>query len=241
MTASKRWQVTCLPLEMKRPFGTQRSISGSFFRTVALAGLFCGGASLLSTSAQEPSDTPSSNEPGDQGPRGMIVVEVTFGRDGKAQDCRVVRSNAPFGLESTTVAQIRKHWGGSFFAGSTAVLPIVFTNAPASNYWNEETASPPDFFPYDNNVYNLTLRVTFGNDGWANEVKVTKPSGISLVDQQTAGWIKAHWYHEAYANKSIEVPFVFKRVQPAAPHPAPKPKAPPPPAEPIAIPAERAQ
>jgi hypothetical protein len=169
--------------------------------------------------------------------QGTIRVAITFGSDGTVSDCHVVRSNAPFALEASTVDYVRKHWIWPAFAGSTEVVSLDFDSAPTPKYWEGEMAAPPDLYPEDGQTHNVTLRLTFGADGWVSSYAVTSPSGIDAGDQQTALWIKAHWHHDAYANRVIDAPFEFK---PPAPKVV-KPVAPAPPPEPVAIPAIRAQ
>lgn len=61
--------------------------------------------------------------------------------------------------------------------------------------------------------------------------EATQISGIQLADDQTGAWIGAHWHHLAYAYQVVDVPLEF--VRPPTPPPLP--------AEPVAIPAERAE
>jgi hypothetical protein len=101
-------------------------------------------------------------------------------------------------------------------------------------------AVPPDFFPYDGHEYKLTMRITFGADGWAQDVQVLEPSGVELVDRQTAAWVRVHWHSGEHAGRTVDAPFIFRRedAKPTAVAPRPKPQPAP---EPAAIPATRAQ
>jgi hypothetical protein len=173
--------------------------------------------------------------------QGRILVSVTFSPDGAVAACKVVRSNAPFALEANTVDHIRKHWNCPFLGGVTEVIPIVFEESPKPGYWDADMTPPPDLFPSDDQTHSVTLRLTFGHDGWVSDVSIITPSGSDSVDQQTAIWIKAHWHHDAYANQVIDAPFEFK---PAPPRTVPKPAQPAKavaPSEPAPIPAIRAQ
>jgi hypothetical protein len=190
--------------------------------------------------AQETSDPHLPTAPADTQHPGFIVVDVAYGQDGTVQACRVVRSNAPFALEASTVNYIRKHWKCTVLAGVTAIYPIDFENAAAPKYWNADMAPPPDLFPIGHQTQKMMLRITFGGDGWANAVKVTSPSGDPGVDDQTALWIRVHWHNAAYANRTVDAPFEF--VQAPPPPPPPRPQViKPVPQEPVAIPAIRAE
>jgi hypothetical protein len=219
------------------------AMRGGFFRRLVLAVFVSVAASAFPVDAQEPipSDQPSVNVD-DQHP-GFIIVEVTFDAKGAVKTCRILRSNAPFALESSTIDYIRAHWQSPFFADATATLPIVFEATSSATYWDEDMTPPPNLFPYGDQLQNLTLRVSFGSDGWVSGVKVLQPSTNQLVDRETAIWVKVHWHHAAYANQTLDAPFKFQ-PPPPAPAPAPpvaKAKPPAPPPEPVAIPAIRAE
>jgi len=208
-----------------------------------LFGLVLGLPLLLPATGQPTVDSSGTGAPAEGRQRGTMVVAVAFGRDGKVRACRLLRSNAPFQLEASTLDHIRKHWNCPFFAGDTEVLPIVFDDTSKSEDWDGDLTPPPLFFPNDDKKYYLKLRVTFGGDGWAKKVQVIQPSGIELSDQQTAEWIRIHWHHDAYANQVVDAPFEFSR---SLPPPRPSPPVPPPanpaqPQEPVAIPAIRVQ
>lgn len=168
--------------------------------------------------------------------QGKILLEITFGPQGEVAHSRVARSNAPYPLEISTIAYVRKYWRLPLFAGKTKLMPIVF-DAGSTIKWDDDLPPPPNLFPVTDLKRELTLRLTFGPDGWASDSAVIKPSGDDSIDRLTAIWIKAHWHHEAYANKTIDAPFLFTYPAPAPP---PKPKPAPPPPEPVAIPAIRA-
>jgi hypothetical protein len=196
--------------------------------------------------AQQPADPGTSATGAVRNVRGAIVVAVTFDADGKVAGCQLLRSDAPYPLEASTIDHIRKHWKVPLFAGDTIVLPIVYPNPPTPDYWIEDMANPPDLFPFDDKTYTMKLRLTFGNDGWVRDAQVQQKSGIDLADAQTAAWVKVHWHHSAYANQVLDAPFQFSRLASPAPAPPPpppvlqpaKPAAPP---EPVPIPAIRVQ
>jgi hypothetical protein len=160
----------------------------------------------------------------------VIIVEVNYGQKGEVRACRVVRSNAPMALESSTLDQIRRHWGGAFFANSTEIAPIIFEDAPAASYWVGDMAPPPNFFADHGREHEITARVTFGPDGWVTACAVILPSGVELADKEIVAWIKVHWHSAAHANKVVDAPFVFqpptanapaKLAQPESPEKAP--------------------
>jgi hypothetical protein len=170
---------------------------------------------------------------------GVMLVVVKFAADGHAEHCRVVRSNAPFALEASTVDYIENHWKNPFFAGDTVDFPITFEQLPSYVApWNPLTVGDPS--------RNLKLHLTFGPDGWVKAIQIVQPSGIDSLDQQTGMWVKVHWHHDAYANQEIDAPFQFN-PPPAPPPPPPAPPVKPHPANPApatedtAIPAERVQ
>ena len=142
-----------------------------------------------------------------------MAIEVVFGSDGKVQNCRLVRSNAPYALEHSTLDYIRNRWGGPFFADSSEVVRIIYDEPPTAGYWNGELALPPNLFPDDGHQHEVMLRISFDNEGWVKGCKVLLSSGIELADAQTAAWIKVHWHSDSYANKVVDAPFVFQRTE----------------------------
>lgn len=172
---------------------------------------------------------------------GKMIVSVIFGPDGKVRACEILRSNAPHAVEATTLDYIRGSWGGPFFADSTETVQLIFNGTPQPDAWESEMANPPNLFPFDGKIYNLTLRISFGEDGWITDCKVLKPSGVEVADAETVAWLKAHWHAGAYVNKVVDAPFIFTResatkstVTKAKPKIAPQP-------EPAAVPAMRAK
>ena len=230
------WQVTCLDAPMlwlrgKLPF-KRRPYGVILLFSLAL------GLTLPEPAIGQPT-TDSSAAEGRQ--VGKMIVAVTFGGDGKVQKCRLLRSNAPFQIELSTIDHIRKHWDCPVFAGDTEVLPIVFDDTSTSVPWDGDLEKPPLFYPDDDKTYSLKVRITFGNDGWANRVQIVQPSGIQLADRQTAEWLQIHWHHDAYANEVIDAPFEFSRPLPPPPPAPPPPVKRAPPEQPVAIPAIRVQ
>jgi hypothetical protein len=204
---------------------------------------YTGFAQLV---AQQPADPGTSSPESVRNVRGSIVVAITFGADGKVAGCQLLRSDAPYRLEASTIDHIRKHWKMPLFAGTTILLPIVYADPPTPDYWIDDLAPPPDLFPYDDKTYTMKIRLTFGNDGWVRNAQILQKSGTDLVDAQTAAWIKVHWHHSAYANQVVDAPFQFNRAAPPAPAPPPPPPIPQPvapaaPPEPVPIPAIRVQ
>jgi hypothetical protein len=142
--------------------------------------------------------------------KGIIIVEVAYGLDGKVQAARVVRSNAPFALESSVIDTIKKQWQVPLFAGSAMTFPIFFDSPPAAtNAWNEDTPPPHYLLPAGDAGRTLKLKVSFGNDGWVANEHVIQSSGIELLDTNTEIWIKVHWHHAAFANQDKVVPIEF--------------------------------
>jgi hypothetical protein len=198
--------------------------------------------------AQEVASPPLPVEPYNKNDKGVIVVEVRFGQDGKAAACRVLRSNAPYPLEVNTVDAIKSEWNDEWLAGQTVDFPITFDELPwYATKWDENLVPPPNQLPPGDPGRKLKLRITFGADGWVDHVKVLEPSGIELVDQEAELWVKVHWHNDAFANRTLDVPFDFKAPIPPkptvakAPPPAPKPVAPAAPAESAAPPAVRVE
>jgi len=167
---------------------------------------------------------------------GFILAEVTFGKDGKVWACHVVRSNAPFSLEASTITYVREHWKNDYFAGTTQVLPITFSEPPAScPHWNPDMPPPVNQLSVGDPKCDVKVRVKFGPDGWVQDTQITEPSGVDAIDRQAAIWVKVHWHHAAFANRTVDVPFEFK--PPVAPvvHPKKQPVV----EEPAAPPAVR--
>jgi hypothetical protein len=223
--------VTCFNLSLPRTIA----------RTLALIGLIAFFPVLPGAKAQLINISPAQGGQ-DAEQVGAIVVAVSYDRKGKAQKCRLLRSNAPFRLEMSTIEEIQKHWKCPLFAGGTVVWPIVFDSTSVSVKWNADLETPPLFFPYGDKKYSLKLRLTFGSDGWVKRVQIIQPSGVDLADENTAAWIQIHWHHAAYANQVVDAPFEFSRSLPPPPPPVPpKPAETAPPQEPVAIPAIRAE
>ena len=211
---------------------------------------FIWNAGSIPGLAQNIPDSSSAGPAIDAPHPGVIVVEITYDEKGDVQACQLVRSNAPYQLEKATQNYIRKNWKFSSLGSGTALLPVIFDQVPDTKYWDEDLASPPNLFPYTDRQENMALRVRFGASGWVDDVKILHPSGNQLVDRQTALWIRVHWHHLAYANKTVDVPFEFVRPPPPPPPPpaaavvppvVKKPVVPRPPPEPAPIPAVRAQ
>ena len=158
---------------------------------------------------------------------GFILVEVKFAEDGKVWSGRVVRSNAPFSLEASTIDFVKNHWRNEFFAGTTQILPITFSQLPSSStHWNDDMPPPVDPLAVGDLKRKAKLRVNFGSDGWVQHVEVADPSGVDTIDRQTAIWVKVHWHHTAFAGQTIDVPFEFNPPAPPKPivqHKRPQP------------------
>jgi hypothetical protein len=208
-----------------------------------LAAVFWANMVGLTARAADSPILPSWAEALKDGHVGVVIVEVQFAKDGSAKQCRVIRSNAPFPLEASTVDFIEKRWKLPLFAGEARVVPIIFQELPSYlPQWNSEMAIPPNPLAVGDPERNLKLRLTFGADGWVKSVDTVAPSGLDSLDQDTAAWVKVHWHHEAYANQVVEAPFDFKPpVASPPPPPVVKHHVSPPPAEPVPIPAIRAQ
>ncbi len=168
---------------------------------------------------------------------GFILVEVTFAQDGKVSSGRVVRSNAPFSLEASTIDFVRNHWKNEYFAGTTQVFPITFSQLPSGDsHWNGDMPPPVDPLTVGDPQRDVKLRLSFGADGWVQHVEVADPSGVDSIDQQTAVWVRVHWHHPAFAGQTLDVPFEFKPPAPPKPivqhtkPPVPEEDAPAPPA-----------
>ena len=215
---------------------------GRAARFFGIVGLMLGlGAARAMAQQAEPASLPvdayTKND------KGLIVAQVQFAADGKVAACRIVRSNAPYPLEAATVDYIRRKWVNETFAGDTVNFPITFDELPwDAKSWNDGLVPPPNWLSPGDPGRKVRLDVTFGKDGWVQEVHVAQPSGIELVDQQTGLWVKVHWHSDKYAGTKVDVPFEFK--SPPAPKPVvvktpPKPE--PAPEEEAAPPAVRVQ
>lgn len=212
---------------------------------VVAAGL---GIGALSATAQSTPAPPSAVEPSRPSAKGFILLEMTFAADGKVAACHVVRSNAPFGLEASTVEYIKRRWVHEWLAGQTTIFPITFDELPSyATHWIEGLEPPPNFLPTGDPGRTLKLRVTFDANGWVEGEQLIDSTGIKLVDQQTAYWVKVHWHDAALAGKTVDVPLELQPpiapkapVAKAVPPPKPKPE-PAPPAEPAAPPAVRVE
>jgi len=180
--------------------------------------------------------------------KGLLVVDVRFAADGTVAACRIVRSNVPYVMESSTVDYVRRKWVNAWFAGETVLMPISFDELPSyATNWGEGLATPPNFLPEGDPGRKLKLRVTFAPDGWVQRVEVKEPSGLDTVDRDTAVWVKVHWHDTAYQGQTLDAPFIFKTppvAKPVVAKAAPKPKAKPKPVapeEPAAVPAVRVE
>jgi hypothetical protein len=142
--------------------------------------------------------------------KGIIMVEVAYGLDGKVENARIVRSNVPFSLESSVIDTIRKQWQVPLFAGAAMTFPIYFDTPPAAaGAWNEDTPPPRDLLPPGDAGRTLKVQVYFGDDGWVVNERIVEPSGIQLLDTETEIWIKVHWHHAAFANGNRIFPIEF--------------------------------
>ena len=160
--------------------------------------------------------------------KGLLVVEVKFAADGTVAACRIMRSNVPYVLESSTIDYVRRKWVNAFFGSETVLLPITFDELPwYAKSWMDGLMPPPNFLPAGDPGRKLKLRVTFGPNGWVQRVEVKEPSGLDTLDRDTAVWVKVHWHDVAYQGQTLDAPFIFKT--PALPKPVvaktPKPKA----------------
>ena len=196
--------------------------------------------SMASAQETAPSVAPDANAG-----KGQLVVEVKFAADGTVTACRIMRSNVPYVLESSTIDYVRSKWVNAFFANETVLLPITFAELPwYAKSWMDGLMAPPNFLPPGDPGRKLKLRVTFGPNGWVKRVEVKEPSGLDAVDRDTAVWVKVHWHDAAYQGQMLDAPFIFKT--PSAPKPAvanatkPKAKAAAP-GEPAAAPAVRVE
>jgi len=204
-----------------------------------LAGVLVLGFSIAS--AQETAPTADATTG-----RGLLVVDVKFAADGTVAACRIVHSNVPYVLESSTVDYVRRKWVNAYFANEEVQLPITFDELPwYATQWGDGLTPPPNFLPPDDPGRKLKLRVTFGPDGWVQRVEVKEPSGLDAVDRNTAVWVKVHWHDATYQGQTLDAPFIFKT--PSLPKPAvakapPKPKVKAAaPEEPAAVPAVRVE
>jgi hypothetical protein len=206
-----------------------------------LACAFALGWSMAS--AQESAPPPAA---GTSTGKGLLVVDVKFAADGTVAACRIMRSNVPYVLESSTVDYVRRKWVNAWFANEMVQLPITFDELPwYAKSWQEGLTPPPNFLPAGDPGRKLKLRVTFGPDGWVKRVEVKEPSGLDGVDRDTAVWVKVHWHDAAYQGQTLDAPFIFETphvprpaVAKAPPKPKPKPAAP---EEPAAAPAVRVE
>ena len=156
------------------------------------------------------------------------MVEVKFAADGTVAACRILRSNVPYVLESSTIDYVRRKWVNAFFANETVLLPITFDELPwYAKSWMDGLTPPPNFLPAGNPGRKLKLRVTFGPNGWVQRVEVKEPSGLDIVDRDTAVWVKVHWHDVAYQGQTLDAPFIFKTpvMPPPVPVKTPKTKA----------------
>jgi hypothetical protein len=204
-----------------------------------LAGVLALGFSIAS--AQEAAPTVDAITG-----KGLLVVDVKFAADGTVAACRIVHSNVPYVLESSTLDYVRRKWVNAYFANETVRLPITFDELPwYAKQWGDGLTPPPNFLPADDQGRKLKLRVTFGPDGWVQRVEVKEPSGLDAVDRDTAVWVKVHWHDATYQGQMLDAPFIFKT--PVVPKPAvakapPKPKVKSvAPEEPAAAPAVRVE
>lgn len=213
---------------------------GRLFGVLALT---CFGVRLAM--AQEVAPPPLPVEPYKKNDKGLVVVEVKFAADGKVDGCRILRSNAPYPLEASTVDYIRRKWVNEALAGATVTLPIEFDELPwYAKHWNEGLLPPPNLLPADDPGRTLKLRITFDENGWISHVTVVQPTGIDLVDRETAVWVKVHWHSDKYAGQTVDTPFDFKspvKPKPAVAREPAKPKPAPVPEEPAAPPAVRVE
>jgi hypothetical protein len=212
------------------------SVLGSSVLGLILSAGILRAAADGNATGQDTSAAPaaSTDTPEQQGP-GRVSVKITFGDSGEVKDCQVVRSNAPYSLEVSTIDYIKDNWIWTFCADKTVVVPVVFDDSTKSVHWNGDLDTPPDFLPVGETQRDVKLRLTFGDDGWIKETKVIQSSGIELMDQELSLWIRVHWHHDAYAGQVIDAPFQFSRAASTpiaaqeAPAPPPTPAAPPPP------------
>jgi hypothetical protein len=184
-------------------------------RTAVLTAAIFGGAATLPTQADPKPDSGVDVLV----EREQVWVELNYGQDGKVQACRIVRSNAPFSLEASTIDFIRKHWQCAVLAGKTLVLPIVYDEPAVSSYLNRGTVPPPDPFPANAPEHDMRLRVSFDGDGWVKDASVTETTGDDLADKETAMWVKVHWHRQSYANRVFDIPFVFRPASVPPPQP----------------------
>jgi len=197
--------------------------------------------------AQVMEQSPLPVAPYEKNEKGLIVVQVKFAADGKVASCGIVRSNAPFPLEASTVDEIKREWTADWLAGQTVNFPVTFDTLPwYVTHWDEGLVPPLDRLPAGDPGRTLKLQVTFGPDGWVQKEHVVQSSGIQLIDRDTEIWVKVHWHNTAFAGQTLNTPFVFKPqggpkpsvAKAPATKAAPKPAAP---AEPAAPPAVRVE
>jgi hypothetical protein len=194
---------------------------------------------VLPGRAQETAPATLPVDPYKKNDKGVLMVEVSFAKDGTVSLCRIVRSNVPYPLEAGTIDYIRRKWVNAWLAGYTIRLPITFDELPwYAKHWDDALVPPPNLLADGDPGRKLKLRVTFGKDGWAQRVQVVESSGLDTVDRTTAIWVKVHWHNEDFAGKTLDAPFVFK-ARPAQKAPAPTQPAVPP--EPAATPAMKVE
>ena len=205
--------------------------------------LLCAFALGMSVASAQETVPPA---PAANAGKGLLVVDVKFAVDGTVAACRIVRSNVPYVLESSTIDYVRSKWVNAFFANETVLLPITFAELPwYAKSWMDGLMAPRNFLPPGDPGRKLKLRVTFGPNGWVKRVEVKEPSGLDAVDRDTAVWVKVHWHDAAYQGQMLDAPFIFKT--PSLPKPVvakapPKPKAKAvTPEEPAAVPAVRVE
>ena len=205
------------------------------------AWLACVLALGLSVASAQEAPPPTDTTAG----KGLVMVEVKFAADGTVAACRIMRSNVPYVLESSTIDYVRRKWVNAFFANETVLLPITFDELPwYAKGWMEGLMPPPNFLPAGDPGRKLKLRVTFGPNGWVQRVEVKERSGLDTVDRDTAVWVKVHWHDVAYQGQTLDAPFVFKTPVMPKPVVTKTPKVNPKPAateEPTAAPAVRVE
>jgi TonB family protein len=142
---------------------------------------------------------------------GTVIVEVSFDAKGDVSDCHVVLSTASSLLDTNTVRFIKRNWHSAAFAETTHILPITYMmSRESASAKKAEMPPPPDPLVAGDTEREMTLRLTFGADGWVDRIGVVKSSGSSVIDRQTEVWIKATWHIEDNAGKVLDVPFDFK-------------------------------
>ena len=172
--------------------------------------------------AQEMAPPPMPMEAHKQNPQGLILVEVKFDAEGKVDACHIEHSNAPLSLEASTITYVKREWNSEEMAGRTVDFRITFDELPwYATHWDEALVPPPNLLPAGDPGRRVKLRVTFGADGWVEQVQVMLPSGLDRLDRQTGAWVKVHWHNIAYAGQTFDTPIEFKTPVAARPEPAP--------------------